>query len=916
MLRRLLLLLALSATAALAQTTVVSGTVADANQNAYFPGTVSAYIALASGQALPAGVPASGSLGPTPTTAGGVFSITVPSPFSWSFTFCGTPVNLGPRGNNTPTQTCFSTAAIAISGASQALTALQIGTVPLLGPGGSASGGGALVDQVVQSGLMAEYRILATETPASLVDYSSNARNATGTVGTAPTVITATGGLACGGAGAVSLPAALNSALTVQIFASFQSGGAQGGLAQGTGNVQTLLGGNNASHFIALDLFETPVPDAFGPDFQGGDRLRSAISTGFNNQSLDTFQGADVISFLLSTQDTFYIGQTPTIGGSANASAGLQTAGNYQLCGVSPSGTTLNWSTANIYYAVFYNRVLNAAELAQNVAFMRNSMAARGVPVLNGATDQQPQIICSGDSLTAAGTNYCNALPILAPTSSVLPYVNPINFNVANQGFSGIGSAGLITNVPTMIGSLLRPTAASNIVIHWVGTNDSSTTAIGTSGPNIRNFCLQLHQLQPTAKCLVGTMLSRGSLDSNKNILNDFLRRHWPEFSDGLVDFAANPNLGADGASANTTYFNVDGIHLNTTGNSLVTGIAQQAILRAIGNTATSGQPVTVPPQFQNLQCASNFCSASASSCAVVMPKSTLVGDFLFASILGPQGGATINAPTDTRTSTWASVAAAVNTSSHNMQAWIAPNITAGAETITANFASAGTNSIIQACEYSGVATATPQDAASTITSSFSVPFASSNVTTTAANELYIQYATDYNNSGVAPFNFQPIIYTQTPALFPRATTYQFGNSQGLAAFIADTVSGVAGTYSSVLTVQGQSGVAGQGVAAFKVGTRIATYQMTGADVLVYCNPSVASSTISLPDAIGFTGQTFTIKNVQTSGVNTCTVAGINSETIDGSASVTVANKATLIVQSQLVSPTAAGANWVQLQNN
>jgi hypothetical protein len=130
------LLVILGACACEAQTTAVTGTVADANGNAYFPGTVSAAIVLNSGQALPAGVPASGSIGPVATTSGGNFSVVVASPFSWVFTICGTPVSLGPRGNPTPTQTCFSTAPIAISGASQVLTAGQLGTIPLLGPSG------------------------------------------------------------------------------------------------------------------------------------------------------------------------------------------------------------------------------------------------------------------------------------------------------------------------------------------------------------------------------------------------------------------------------------------------------------------------------------------------------------------------------------------------------------------------------------------------------------------------------------------------------------------------------------------------------------------------------------------------------------------------------------------------------------
>ena len=135
----LLLLLAVLPRIIIAQTTTVTGAVTDANGNPYFPGTVSAYINLASGQPLPPGVPASGSIGPFPTTAGGNFVVVVASPFSWSFTICGTPPDIGPKGNPNPKQVCFTTPAIPISGLSQSIIP-NLGPIPLLGPGGGTGG--------------------------------------------------------------------------------------------------------------------------------------------------------------------------------------------------------------------------------------------------------------------------------------------------------------------------------------------------------------------------------------------------------------------------------------------------------------------------------------------------------------------------------------------------------------------------------------------------------------------------------------------------------------------------------------------------------------------------------------------------------------------------------------------------------
>src|SRR6266576_2014078 len=98
----------------------------------------------------------------------------------------------------------------------------------------------------VRTGLMAEYRILPTETPASLVDYSGNGRNATGTIGTTPTIIATTGGIQCNANGGVVLPSSVNAALDVFIYIGFQSkfapnGGSQTfySLLQGNGNGTT-----------------------------------------------------------------------------------------------------------------------------------------------------------------------------------------------------------------------------------------------------------------------------------------------------------------------------------------------------------------------------------------------------------------------------------------------------------------------------------------------------------------------------------------------------------------------------------------------------------------------------------------------------------------------------------------------------
>lgn len=916
------------------QTTVVPGTVKDVNGVPYAGATMKAQLVLAgsavNGQptvtvtgvqacrssgfgSSPCQVPFQGTNGPITLDQTGSFTLALqdnalvtPVSTQWLFSITtnGAPPPLG-----TGPQACSAT--VTITGAAQSVSG-SFSACPALSTGSGATtptsipGEPGVTAVPVTTGKLAEYRIFPTETAAGILDYSGNGLNATGTVGTAPTIIPVTGGVSCGGVGAINLPASLNPSLTIQMYVSFQ-------WASNLNATNVLVGGNGAN---SVQLGVSSATDSFSlsPTIVGGQRVRSSAPTSATSKSSsrDVLQGNHVLTFLMDTNDRFFIDSQEVLYYLQNsASAGLQTNGNHQLCGVSP-----NFATGAIYYVVFYNRVLTSAEVAANVQYMTNAMSARNVKPLNGATDAQSQLICVGDSLTQGGTTYCNAFNIPVPTPAVTPYLNPIYFNTADQGINSFSTPGLVTNIPTDTLSLVRPLAPVNVATFWAGTNDAS--ALQAMG-NIRGFCQQVRT--GGAKCLPFTMISRGGEDGQKNILNDYLRRHWQEFADGLVDVAAHPNLGADGASANITFFLGDQIHLQNAGNALVTSIAQQAILRATANAAPSGQgqPNTAPPQFQAVQSATFANTSSISSCPVTLPNNTAAGNFLFVSVKGA-GGQTINTPTDTRASTWTAVTAATNFGGSLMQAFFAPNITAGAETITVTFGANGINCEVTAVEYSGVATVAPLDAASAILTNTANSVTSNPVTTTAPNELLITYSTALVSSQLALTNYTSPAggqLTTSPVSVVRVQNAAgVGTGQSVATMISDTLSGVAGGYSGNGTVRGPTPNMGTGIAAFKVGTRVATYQMTGADVLIYCNPSVSSSTINLPDAIGFTGQTFTVKNIQQAGANTCTVAGINSETIDGAASVTVANKATLVVQSQLVSAAAGGANWVQLQNN
>jgi hypothetical protein len=107
-------------------TTVVTATVTDPNGNPYANGTASAVSVPTSGQAVV-------STTPVAINAAGFFTLTL-APNTYIFTICAPPVALGPTANPTPTQVCFPSAPIVISGTSQDISAQLNAVAKTLGP--------------------------------------------------------------------------------------------------------------------------------------------------------------------------------------------------------------------------------------------------------------------------------------------------------------------------------------------------------------------------------------------------------------------------------------------------------------------------------------------------------------------------------------------------------------------------------------------------------------------------------------------------------------------------------------------------------------------------------------------------------------------------------------------------------------
>jgi hypothetical protein len=749
--------------------------------------------------------------------------------------------------------------------------------------------GAANFDGPVASGLVAQYQINPTDTVASLKDYSGAGNNATGTVGIAPTIIANSGGLQCGGGGGVILPAALNSMLTVQAFVGYQNTTG----VSATNDQSWMAGNGNGTTSNAIQFMLSANGTSGFPAAQpAASRQVVKFHNSYSTASLDTFYGNDVITWALGANDILYQGQVLSTSGGGNifgTSAGGQTVGAYQLCGAAAgSGNTFaSYFSGQIYYVLIYNRVLSSNDIAQNVAFMRAQMAARGVSAFENQTGTVNNLVVLGDSIsvtTGLSTSPYNLLSLYD------------TWNVTNNSVSGQTICGMVPNAVQTIDPLYSPNATRNVVILASISNDISQVT-----PNYlavlqctRQFVQARHNVG--WKVLLVTMLDRGNVQVQKNTWNTLIRQMWANIgADGLIDYAANPNIGADGANANATYFQ-DTIHPTTLAvNTIMAPMASFIVNRLFGNSYNSGAPVVAKNQAAGtfLQQYTLVDSSNLVSRTVTFNNPNYPG-----SLLTLVTRANPTSVTDSNGNAWAQRAAFGGGG-----LWDAVNVKGGepnSVTITLSSANVGEFTL---AEYSGV-TASPFDVQASNSGS-GTAMTGGGPTTTVANDLVLGVGFTAN--------------TATTTAGGGATVRNVPASAN--SFLEDVIFVGPGAVTASATTS-ISGSWNMITAAYKTLANT-TYPMGAQDTVLYCSPGGGSQTINLPEAqylagggTAFGGGTITIKNVQTAGANTCTVAGINAETIDGAASVTVANKATLIVKAVLVSPSAAGANWIQVQNN
>jgi lysophospholipase L1-like esterase len=283
--------------------------------------------------------------------------------------------------------------------------------------------------------------------------------------------------------------------------------------------------------------------------------------------------------------------------------------------------------TGSIYRVIFYNRALSAAEVAQNDGAVNTWVGYKGVTrgkyTPQAASDT---LICIGDSITlgVGATPACSSSMMTSLTDT---------FQIFNMGMSGEYLANMLIAGPKFA-SGINPNGKTNIAWIFGGTNDMCvpTNTLTPAQTLQKMIALARYMRSQGAKVMVLPMLSRtGSYQGTTcDALHDqydaLLMQNWPSFADAFVYGMLNDaNLTGDGAYANATYFQADGIHPTVAGQQLIAGYAQSEINGLLtGTTNLAGIREAIATKTANYSATLGdsviLCNASSGPVTVTLP--------------------------------------------------------------------------------------------------------------------------------------------------------------------------------------------------------------------------------------------------------------------------------------------------------
>ncbi|NYF78568.1 GDSL-type esterase/lipase family protein [Granulicella arctica] len=450
---------------------------------------------------------------------------------------------------------------------------------------------GSAVSAGLLSGASADYNFLQGS-GTTITDSTGNGNTGTLSTTAAPTW-TATGLAFVPGQG-VSLPATLNGTQTyfMGLYINPLTAGTQtinqypvllSSSAGGSGfnfmySYTPSANGGFISNAYAPTLYVNSQAATITPNLLSGFHVLAAVlGTGSGNTDHIYIDGVEVANY--TRQGT---------------SAGTQTTGNLFLGSSAVSPWATSGFNGTMYRLRTYATQLSASTVQSVSLAIANEIASRGVPVspvnIPLAT---PQLQAIGDSITYGQG-------VTTPWPSLLGLTNQPAYTITDWGITGITLSAINGSDPNRAALRCHSSSGPSVAVVFAGTNDfaimpTSATAL------FANMMGEVQTMkQAGCRVFVGTMLSRTGNDVSSNTLDSdkdaydalILAQAKAGGADGIIDFAANPLLGADGANANTS-FQSDHIHPTQAGQQLLANAASNALNYYFGYNETNPHVVT-----------------------------------------------------------------------------------------------------------------------------------------------------------------------------------------------------------------------------------------------------------------------------------------------------------------------------------
>ena len=474
------------------------------------------------------------------------------------------------------------------------------------------------------AGALADYDFLQGSGTA-LTDISGNNNNGTLGAGALAPVWTATG-LSFNAQQQVALPAAVNASRTFAIGVYLQPIGTS--LAAPYPNQYPMLVGSSlggAGLNLMVDYASNPYLD------NGQFILAPAIyaSGALQSSARNLVSGFHVLTYVLGTPggvvDRLYIDGLEVTYNTHRVTGTPQTSGNLFLGSSNTDIFTASGLTGTMYrFVSFASNTLTADQVMRMSQQIKNEVASRGVAVAPvDMTTAYPSLHCIGDSITAG-------YPGLTPFCSELSLTNQPAYGIVNWGTIGITAQAAVGSERNRVATQCNNQTGPSNALVFLGTNDFLN--FNQTPASVMTSLAGEVQILKVAGCrvFVGTMLSRtgntqsaGSYDAAKDAYDALILSNAKTIgADGVVDFAANPLLGADGAYSNTTYFEADGTHPTQAG--------QQLLANAVSNTLNysygynEANPHVVTAAAYTMAAGDGYVTASPSAAqALTLPDCT-----------------------------------------------------------------------------------------------------------------------------------------------------------------------------------------------------------------------------------------------------------------------------------------------------